>query len=185
LEFVEIYPDILFAVKFKEEDQDEYARAFSLWQDLDYLVEYFSRNKHLLESSFWKSSCIPNEVEDLAQQVIDESFDLEEYIDKIAENTIKGDEEDFDSFFKELGGKYNILREYIPHKSYGTNSPTMLRLYAIRIKSNCYLIVHGGIKLTKEIQGTPELNSVLFAKIDRVISYLKAEGVIDETDLIE
>lgn len=61
----------------------------------------------------------------------------------------------------------------------------MLRLYAIRIKSNCYLIVHGGIKLTKEIQGTPELNSVLFAKIDRVISYLKAEGVIDETDLIE
>lgn len=47
------------------------------------------------------------------------------------------------------------------------------------------MIVHGGIKLTKEIQGTPELNSVLFAKIDRVISYLKAEGVIDETDLIE
>ena len=61
----------------------------------------------------------------------------------------------------------------------------MLRLYAIRIEENCYLIVHGGIKLTKEIHDTPALRDELFGKIDNVLLFLKANGILEGEDLKE
>lgn len=182
LEIIELYEDHLYTVKFEDQEKDEYTKAFTLWKDLDYLVGYFSQNKHLLDSDFWVFNNIPVEPEDLAGQIIKESIDYENYIRQIVENSRNGKKNDLDSFFKVLGGKYHVLHEYIPHKSYGTGNPTMLRIYAIRMGPNCYIIVHGGIKLTKEIQGTPELDRELFSKIDRVISYLKNNGV-DLTDL--
>lgn len=185
LEIIEIYPDNLFAVKFDDKDQNEYEAAFDLWQDLDYLVEFFNDNKDLINTDFWREALPSLDSEDLAQSIIDESFDLLDYIKKIATNTSKGKSPDFDAFFQELGGKkYSHLREYVPQKSYGTSTPTMLRLYAIRLDSNCYIVVHGGIKLTHEIQGTPLLNKELFPKIDNVLQFFRANGIIDTEDLI-
>lgn len=69
------------------------------------------------------------------------------------------------------------------HNEYGTASPTMLRLYAIRVSANCYVVVHGGIKLTKQIQDTPQLKKELFSKIDNVLRFFKANGIIDTEDL--
>lgn len=184
MEIISIYPDSLFAVKFDEKDQNEYEAAFSLWQDLDYLVNFFDENKQLINTDFWKNALPSTDSEDLAMAVIDESFDLQDYIQNIAQNTSDGVSPNFDEFFKELGGKkYSHLREYVPQKSYGTASPTMLRLYAIRLDSNCYIVVHGGIKLTKEIQGTPLLNKELFPKIDNVLQFFRANGIIDTEDL--
>lgn len=185
MEVIEIYPDNLFAVKFDNKDQDEYAAAFTLWQDLDYLVKFFDDNKDLVNTEFWKNALPSLESEDLAKSIVDESFDLLEYIKDIVTNTSGGVTPDFDSFFQELGGKkYNHLREYVPQKSYGTAVPTMLRLYAIRLDSNCYIVVHGGIKLTQKIQDTPQLNKELFPKIDNVLQFFKANGIIDAEDLI-
>lgn len=185
MKITEIYPNNLFAVHFDEKNQNEYESAFTLWQDLDYLINYFSANSSLLESDFWKSVPIPTDYEDLAINVVNESFDLQKYIQEIATNTSNGEGNDFDSFFQELGGKYKNLRQYIPQKAYGTNTPTMLRLYAIRIEKNCYLIVHGGIKLTKEIHDTPTLRDELFVKIDNVLQFLRANGILDKEDLKE
>lgn len=185
MKITEIYPGSLFAVHFDEKDQNEYEAAFSLWQDLDYLVGYFAANSGLLESEYWKSIPIPTDYEELALNTINESFDLLNYIQEIAENTAKREEPDFDSFFQDLGGKYKFLRQYIPQKAYGTNYPTMLRLYAIKIEANCYLIVHGGIKLTKEIHDTPALRDELFGKIDNVLQFLKANGILEGEDLKE
>ena len=183
MKITEIYSGSLFAVHFDEKDFNEYEDAFALWQDLDYLVKYFSDNANLLATDFWKSIPIPTDYEDLAQIIIDESFDLQEYIEEVASNTANGAEPDFDTFFQELGGKYKNLRQYIPQKAYGTNTPTMLRLYAIRIEPNCYLVVHGGIKLTPDIQGTPALRQQLFSKIDNVLHFLKVNGILDSDDL--
>lgn len=183
MKITEIYPDSLFAIQFDENDQNEFEKAFTLWQDLNYLVDYFSANSDLLESDFWKSIPIPADYEALSKNVVEESFDLQDYIQEIAENTANGVQPDFDSFFQELGGKYKYLRQYIPQKAYGTNSPSMLRLYALRIAANCYLVVHGGIKLTKEIHDTPSLRDELFVKIDNVLQFLNANGILDSEDL--
>lgn len=184
MEIIEIYHDSLFAVRFDAKDSNEYEAAFSLWQDLDYLVRFFEENKSLVNTDFWKDTLPSVDSEDLAKSIVDESFDLLDYIQIIARNTANGKLPDFDVFFKELGGrKYSHLREYIPQKSYGTASPTMLRLYAIRLDKNCYVVVHGGIKLTHDIQGTPSLNRELFPKIDNVLQFFRANGIIDKEDL--
>lgn len=184
LDIVSIYPDYLFAIKFDDKDVNEYDASFSLWRDLDYLVDFFTENKSLLETDFWHNSISSTDPEDLAQSIVDESFDFERFIQEVAQNTADGELPDFDSFFQELGGQYKFLREHVPHKSYGTASPTMLRLYAIRVNPNCYVVVHGGIKLTKQIQDTPQLNRELFSKIDNVLRFFRANGIIDTEDLI-
>ncbi len=183
LEIVSIYPDYLFAVKFDDKDHNEYEAAFSLWRDLDYLVDFFDKNKNLLETKFWHNAGYSTDSEDLAKSIVDESFAFEKHIKRIAANTTNSEKPDFDEFFQELGGQYKFIREHVPHKSYGTASPTMLRLYAIRVSANCYVVIHGGIKLTKKIQDTPQLRKELFSKIDNVLRFFKANGIIDTEDL--
>lgn len=185
MEIISIYPGSLFAVKFDDKDQNEYEAAFSLWQDLDYLVDYFDKYKSIIKADFWKEFLPSFDSEDLALSIAKESIDLEEFISQIAENTGKGIIPDFDHFFKELGGSnYCHLHEYVPQKAYGTNSPSMLRIYAIRLDANCYIVVYGGIKLTKAIKDTPILNKELFPRIDSVINFFRANGIIEKEDLI-
>ncbi|MBO5700268.1 MAG: hypothetical protein J6R57_02490, partial [Bacteroidales bacterium] len=90
---------------------------------------------------------------------------------------------DFDEYFHFLDGKYKCLWTLEPMKSYGTGMPSLLRLYAIKIDSNCYLIVYGGIKLGATIQDSPVLKDNVFKKIDEVLSYLRVNGIADSDDI--
>ena len=103
------------------------------------------------------------------------------------------DEEDlneYDRVFKEwhdldylISGKYKCLWSLEPVKSYGPYSPSLLRLYAIKLDSNCYLIVYGGIKLGSTIQESPVLKDKVFNKIDAVLTFLKINGITESNDL--
>lgn len=70
-------------------------------------------------------------------------------------------------------------------KSYGPNSPSLLRMYAIKMEDNVYLITGGGIKLADTIQNSPGLKDHVLQNIDRVKRYLKEEGIIDSEDMEE
>lgn len=188
MEIKKIYDGHLYAVKFDNETDNAYELAFSFWQDQDMLIAFFSDsdNAQLLKDDFWQSIPIPSDIEDLSSEIIDESFDLEEQIESLESNTSKGQKPDFDEYFKEpLEGKYKFLYTYVPQKAYGTNSPSMLRLYSIKLKSNCYIIVYGGIKLTEKIQDTPKLNRELFPRIDKTIQFLRENYIIEIEDIDE
>ena len=73
MEIIEIYHDSLFAVRFDEKDSNEYEGAFSLWQDLDYLVRFFEENKSLVSTDFWKDTLPSVDSEDLAKSIVDEN----------------------------------------------------------------------------------------------------------------
>lgn len=40
MEFIPIHNENLYAVRFENQDKDEYSRALDLWEDLDYLSDY-------------------------------------------------------------------------------------------------------------------------------------------------
>lgn len=63
--------------------------------------------------------------------------------------------------------------------------PTFLRLYAIRLSQNCYLLVFGGLKLSDSIQNSPELKTEVFKRIDLTLAYMKREGITEQEDLME
>ena len=68
-------------------------------------------------------------------------------------------------------------------KSYGTDRPSLLRIYAIKMGANTYLITGGGIKLADTIQDSPDLKDHVLKNIDRVREFLKANGIMDSDDM--
>lgn len=100
------------------------------------------------------------------------------------ENIEEGDTPDLDSHFKPLDGEFYYITEHIPMKSYSPGRPPLLRLYAIKMGSNCYLITGGGIKLADTIQNSPGLKDHVINNII-VRTYLKENGILDEDDLTE
>jgi hypothetical protein len=184
VEIVAIYPDWLYSIQFDEEDLNEYHRVFREWHDLDYLVDFFATHKAALQTPFWQDAGIlPDQPEKSAKRVTEEADQLEAYIQTLVSNCQQGTAPDLDQYFRLLGGKYKYLWTMEPVKSYGTRQPSLLRLYAIRLEANCYLIVYGGIKLGSTIQNSPVLRDQVFHKIDAVLNYLKANGIVDSDDL--
>ena len=76
-----------------------------------------------------------------------------------------------------------MVYEYIPMKSYGPGRPSFLRIYAIKLKNNLYVITGGGIKLADTIQNSPDLKDHVIKNIDKVRAWLKDIGIIDEQDI--
>lgn len=183
VEIVEIYDKCLYSVVYDAAARNEYQRIMHQWHDLDFLDDFFNENACEFVAPFWQSSVLGNmSPEELSERVSDEAYELENHLKDISSNTRRGVTPDLDSHFKPLGGKYSYAHEYMPAKSYGPYSPSLLRLYAIQIVSNCYVIVYGGIKLGDTIQNSPGLKD-LFAKIDYVVDFLRSNGIIDSDDI--
>ena len=70
-------------------------------------------------------------------------------------------------------------------KSYGTYRPSLLRMYAIKMKENVYLITGGGIKLADKIQNSPDLKDHVLQNIDKVRTFLKENGILEAEDMNE
>ncbi|MBO4718890.1 MAG: hypothetical protein J5658_03350 [Prevotella sp.] len=183
MEIVEIIPPYLYSVKYDDERTDEYHRVFHNWHEIEYLVEFFRFNKEYLEQPFWRDY-FP-EPEDAAKDVVVDATALENYINQLADNANNGNEPDFDTYFHPLDGKYIYEWHLVPMKGYGIGKPSFLRLYAIRLSKNCYLLVFGGLKLADTIQNSPGLKTEVFKRIDLTLAYMKREGITEQEDLRE
>ena len=180
----EIYAGYLYSIKFDEADTDEFSRVLNLWRDLDYLVDFFRTNAKEVDQPFWREVGLdPANPIASAERVASEAIILAAHIRDLAYNASEGELPDFEDFFQPLGGKYSYLREFEPHKSYGTFTPSLLRLYAIKLETNVYLIVFGGIKLGRTIQNSPGLREQVFNRIDNVITFLKVNGIYEGEDI--
>lgn len=118
-----IYEGHLYSVCYEGEEENEFDRLLYLWNDVQYLTDFFEENKALLSNAVWTRVSRP---EAAAMQVIDEAGELEDLFEELEENTENGRKPDFDSQFRYLGGKYKYMMEYEPMKSYGTASPSLV-----------------------------------------------------------
>ncbi len=183
MEIIEVIPPYLYSVKYDEESLDEYHRIFRDWSDVNLLVDFFRLNADYLNQPFWRD-CF-SEAEDAAKDVIVDANALERYIKQLADNVRNGDKPDFETYFHPLEGKYIYEWRLIPMKGYGMGKPTFIRLYAIRMEENCYLLVYGGLKLGDKIQNSPGLKDEVFKRIDRTFAFMKREGITDSEDFKE
>lgn len=125
----------------------------------------------------------PLEPEKSVERVIDEAEKLENYIEQLVENAEHGVKPDLEAYFHFLNGKYSFVCELAPMKAYSTLKPSLLRLYAIKLEDNCFLIVYGGIKLADTIQNSPGLKDNVIQKLDKVLAFLKREGITERDDI--
>lgn len=147
-------------------------------------MDFFKTNAKDVDQPFWRKAGLDPETPFVsAERVAREAIVLATHIRELARNAGNGKIPDLDDFFVPLGGKYSYVRELEPHKSYGSFKPSLLRLYAIKLDRNVYLIVFGGIKLGRTIQNSPGLKEQVFKRIDNVITFLKANGIFEVEDI--
>ena len=179
MEIVAIFPPYIYSIQHDGRLENEYDRLLDEWNDVSHVVQFMEENSAYLDADIWNNVRQP---EDAAAQVLDEAARLEELFEQLHENVTKGETPDFDSHFHLLEGKYKYEIKQPPMKSYGTTRPSLIRLYAIKMASNTYLITGGGIKLADTIQNAPYLKDHILQEIDLTREYLKANGIMDSSD---
>lgn len=177
MELIPIFADHLWSVKYPGEVEDEYNRLFHLWNDMIYLESYIEENLDKLKALFWQEHGCYDTAASAAMKVYDEANDLFGWFKKLNDNLINGDKPDFDAHFKLLH-KIVLKESNMPRReAYGLDIPSMIRLYALRMADNAYIITGGGIKLSKKMNEDPMLLSEL-DKMKDVEKWLQKENIL-------
>jgi hypothetical protein len=146
-----VVEDSLYSVQYESEDLHEFTKCFELWNNPVYLREFFEKNIEDLNHSFWNGITI----EDAIKKTREDAIALENELIYIAETGKTERHETLSTLFEPLSkGK---IGEYERDKARGFIRPSWLRIYAIRIDANFYVISGGAIKLTKTMNTSEHL----------------------------
>lgn len=176
MEIVPIFGDYLFAIKYAGESKDEFSRLFENWQDPEYLEDFFDTNKSDLEVDFTGRINFENAVLETFKYAQEFESQLLELSAGSTEDQLQGLEE----IFRPL---YN-LQDYSGTLRKSKARSVWLRLYALRIDRNIYLVTGGAIKLTQLMQDREHTNLEL-GRIEKCRQYLMSKGIVDKDGLIE
>ena len=169
MKIVPIFAEKLFAFHYNDiEGQDEYDRLLEKWNDPEYLMDFADKNKtYIANAGFTESEFI--------EQVLLDAEVLEENLLQYKDNDFK-----IDSFFQPLHNEEYKCKSLSLQKK----KCKLLRLYAIRIDENCFVITGGAIKLTRTMQEHPDTQQEL-KKLNNCKNYLQSEGVFDDDSFYE
>lgn len=151
-----IFADHLFSVKYDGGKRDVLNELFDKWEDTEYLYAYFENHRDLIEKGPWKDYTS----EELTDMAIDEGFEFYDRLCDIVDDSTQSLDDEFEFLNKE-----SVEWQLVKYKAYGfphnwsfkLKRNALLRLYAIKIDTNQYVITGGGIKLVKEMREMPEL----------------------------
>ncbi|MCM1452304.1 MAG: hypothetical protein NC102_08590 [Clostridium sp.] len=178
MEFVRIIEnyDHLWAVKDRDEDVDELTLLFRKWNNVEYLLNFFIENFDDLKDFF--------KIERLDKAVEDTLEDAERLQELVMEFPYT---QNLDDIFKPLGITDTRLSELTREKARNWNRErhaSWLRIYAIRLEPNVYVITGGAIKLTRTMQEREHTAKEL-EKLNRCKSFLKSNGIFDQDSFVE
>ena len=159
----------LFAFKYVENEVDELERVFDEWEDPVFLDEFFEENKKDIDIS----------IEDAISKVQREAIYLRKRLLKLANANPNQLNELFKNLYNNETNSKELSQQKAPNR--------WLRLYAIKIDQNNYVITGGAIKLdggaiklNKQylMKDRPHTNKEL-NKINNCRDYLKENGIYD------
>jgi hypothetical protein len=178
--FVNDVNEGLHCVHYDGQYLNEYDRLFELWTDTQYLTEYFISNAQYLQTGFFSIS-----VDEAITKILDEAEKLENLIDDYSDEGFQNKGNNLQMLFLPLKNTEYKLPEYQETKAKiagpRVHKP-MLRVYAIRLGVNTFVITGGAIKLTHLMMQHPDTKEEL-NKILEVKTFLKREGILIEDDL--
>lgn len=168
--------DHLWAVKDPNKKYDELTQLFENWNDADYLFDFFKNNMDDLKKYF--------HIEKITHAVQDTFEDADVLEELILDFPYT---ESLDGLFNPLALEDASSRELTREKAKNKGRerhPSWLRIYAIRLEPNVYVVTGGAIKLTHTMQDR-EHTTLELEKLNRCKSYLKKNGVFDKDSFID
>lgn len=163
MEIVPIFDAHLYSFKYPGEEFDELERLLDEWNDIEILRKFFEENSQDLK--YFRIG-----VDDAIIQTRKEGNALR----KKLINLSKSVNPDVDSMFANLDDYEARIVDLAKQKS----KRRWLRIYALRVDANTYIITGGAIKLTKKMEDRLHTSKEL-DKLELCRNYLKDLGVFD------
>jgi hypothetical protein len=155
---------------------NELSMLFKEWNDIGYLMDFFMANIDDLRSFFHIER-----ISDAIEDTMDDAEQLERLILDIPYT------DNLDNLFKPLGSASDLtIRELTREKARNWDRlghPSWLRIYAIRLEKNVFVVTGGAIKLTRAMQDRPHTQDQL-DKLNKCRQYLINNGVFDADSFI-
>ncbi|MFV8373034.1 hypothetical protein [Flavobacterium sp. LB2P74] len=180
MKIVDIFAHVknkLLSVQFEPNDCDEFTLAFRNWNDTEYLEEFFENNKTDLQSGFYGTISI----EEAIFSTLDEATEFEEKIRKIAiigKFKTKSSLQDLVFYPLHKNDQTYKLQET---RAYGTEDKSWLRIFAVRISPECFVVSGSAIKLTGAMGGQDH-TAIELNKLKITAAYLKENDLLEEDD---
>lgn len=161
------------------ESNDVFNELFNLWNNTEYLQNFFIEHKNELFTPFWNGMTIDNAVD----QVMDEAENFEDELRAIETKEPGYENKSLNQVFEHLHDNiYSLNWSNENHRKARPNLQTpMLRLYAIELEDGTFVVTGGAIKLTQKMTG--ERFDTELKNLNIVEEYLKKEGIINKEGL--
>lgn len=172
----------LYAVCYSKGVLNEFDRLFELWTDIEYVTQYCVRNSEHLQSDYFYNQSL----DQIISKVFHEAIELQELFYDFFETEENDDGRHLQEVFRPLRDGEFVIPPYQSTKAsiYKWKlRKAILRLYAIRISPNTFIITGGAIKLTRTMQEHPDTLEEL-TKLTMVRRFLSQNGLSTEDDLI-
>lgn len=161
----------IYAIQYSGQDKDELDRLFGLWSDFLNVKTYLQERNDLMTEAFRKGI----KIEEAVWEIIREAELIEnELLDHFRSGSLQ-------YFFMPLRNDDTNIYVFQPSKAKSKSRKIRrpkIRIYAIRLASNCYVITGGGIKMTKSMQDCPLLIAEL-KKLNKSLHFLKQHEISD------
>lgn len=169
----------LFSIHFNNEDEDELSNCIDNWLlDTQYLHDFFTLHQKDLNSGYYGKKISIHEAISYTKQ------EAESLFNELKNLAILGTEKNGNSLslaFQPLKDGDYSKKELQQEKAKTSNQKKWLRLYAIRIAPNTFVITGGAIKLVATMNDRSHLIKEL-QKLNDVRTYLMNEGILDQDD---
>lgn len=167
-------------ILIREDGIDELERLVKIWDDPEYLMEFFTERKNNLANGIYSKYTIREAV----LKTIDDANVLFDELYEIAEKGFIDPMDNLSQLFYPLHERdKRLLQQYQQCKAYGIKiSDSWLRLYAIRLDHNTFVITGGGIKLVRTMQEDELLEKEL-QKLKDTQQYLIENNILDVDDI--
>lgn len=187
MEIVSIFVDEesgegLYAMRFDEEDDDEWTKLMNRWLNPQYVTGYLLKQASYLQTKYFRQQSIDS----LAVRIEREAEELDRLLLDLADQGFDDTRgRNLQQFFKPLDNR--DFRLYILQPSKGKLNerpfhPGLLRVYALRISVNTYVITGGAIKLVNRMEEHEDTRLQL-QKLEQVHRWLAARDLIDEESI--
>ena len=167
--------DHLWAVRDMEKPKNELALLFDSWNDIGFLMDFFMENLDDLKQFFHIQR-----ISDAIDDTMDDAEELQRLILDIPYT------ENLDELFTPLGSADLTIRELTREKARNwdrIDHASWLRVYAVRLEKNVFVVTGGAIKLTRSMQERPHTQEQL-EKLNSCRQFLLDNGVFDADSFI-
>ena len=171
----------LHAILYDGQNVDIYEQLMDNWFNPEWVRNYLTKNSDYLASGFYKGL-----INETACQIMDEAEEMEEILLGICDGSNKNGLKNLGMFFKPLTDSdykvSDIRKEKTSVKSRQFPKP-FLRIYALRISQDLFIVTGGAIKLTQTMQQHADTKREL-ERISQAKDFLTSKGITTADDLI-